>query len=265
MTLFTKYILPIIISIIIFICINQYNNPSINNNPLFDSVYRGDLLKVINILNNNTIASELINQRDEWNNTVLHIAVKSTASISIIEEIIDRLLASGANLTAVNNAGTGILHWAAANTVNNNDRIISKLLELGLSINNTNIAGETALFWSIEFNNYNISKYLITAGIDINTARDQYNNTAFHKIPINCDTNLDCINLVELLLLYSADPTIRNKSNRTPLQYFNWKSINNTNIKSIMELYNNRIDNNNTVAAAESEFKAKLSSEFNNI
>jgi ankyrin repeat protein len=252
-----RFIVSIIVTIILSSLAAEifrfnYNKPS----KIFELVYQGDLSALQQHLNN---SAHSIDIRDAHNNTLLHWIAKSNAPAA--PNLLELALNSGANVNAVNNAGTSVLHWA---TYSDNPQVLERLITSDANIFRRNLVGETPLHWAVDWQRLNAAKTLLKHydllkiegnsaqnhdSVDINSV-DQHGNSAFHKVAVDCDQRQNCIALVKVLLESGANPLLKNNYQRTPLQHFN------SGVDSYINQYMQKLK---AQQAADEEAEAKLS------
>lgn len=132
---------------------------------IHDAAQQGDLAKIKMLLEKNP---ELLSARSENEKTPLHFAAQGGH-----EEIVDLLIAKGADVNAKNIAKETPLHYAAAMGYK---EVVDLLLAKGAVFNSGTTNGSTPLHYSANFGNSEIVRVLIEKGADIN-CRNKYGLT----------------------------------------------------------------------------------------
>ncbi|MCG8372518.1 MAG: ankyrin repeat domain-containing protein [Balneolales bacterium] len=83
-------------------------------------------------------------------------------------DILKLLYENNADINLKCEYGRNALIWAAF-SANSHQDIIKQLLKWGIDINSKDSDGNNALFWALYRRNYILAKYLIEAGIDIDS------------------------------------------------------------------------------------------------
>lgn len=159
--------------------------------------------------NINLSESDIVNQKDWFWNTPLHVAIKCGRS-----KMTKKLLEYGANINAKNKMGDTPLHLAVnLGRVN----IVKKLLELGVNLNTQNYFEKVPLYSAV-FSKTIIMQMLLKCGANINI-QDRHGWSSLHKA---CNHNK--LEKIELLLSFNADITIKTYNNETIFDVSNLKT-----------------------------------------
>ncbi|MFC2156853.1 ankyrin repeat domain-containing protein [Acidobacteriota bacterium] len=154
-----------------------------------------------------------INIMDADGNTPLHIAVLYRRTKNINE-----ILKMNQNVDAINSAGSTPFLLAIRRP--DNETAIEHLLQKGADLNITDSTGKNALLISVDSHQKGYIKLLVSKGIDINS-QDKNENTALHyifnKVLANKLYLPMCKLLAEPLLEEGADPHIKNKEGKSPM------------------------------------------------
>lgn len=111
----------------------------------------------------------------------------------------------------VNEYKQNLLHEAVAYDAL---EILNYLLYCNININKQDDEGKTPLHYSLDHNNYELTKLLLnTKGIE-KDIKDQYGNNAMWVAVFNADGDYD---IVKFLKEYGIDSTSKNNSDRSPL------------------------------------------------
>lgn len=100
-----------------------------------------------------------------------------------------------------------------------------KLLVSGADVHAADKNGVTALHHAVRFRNPAAVKTLIDYGADVNRACRRSGSTPLHRAvtttgaPSTAGKQAEAREIIELLLAAGADPSIRNKSGKTPGDY----------------------------------------------
>ncbi len=144
--------------------------------------------------------SQGINSTDAKGNTQLHNAIQDNES-----EVIDILIANGAQVNAKNNNDNTPLHYAGKS-----QEITALLINKGADVNAKNNQGITPLH---NVRQAEVATILIAHGADIN-AQDKKGKTPLHYLVIN-----DSQSAAELLINEGANVNAKDNNNQTPLDY----------------------------------------------
>ncbi|WP_339748718.1 ankyrin repeat domain-containing protein [uncultured Rubinisphaera sp.] len=104
-------------------------------------------------------------------------------------------------------------------------RMIQYLIKCGVSVNETDKNGVTPLHRAVRFRSPPAAQELISRGADINAFDKKTKSTPLHRAVTNTGApstagKLDCaIAIAKLLLSNGADPRIKNKKGKTPIDY----------------------------------------------
>ncbi len=151
--------------------------------------------------------------RDADGNTPLHLAVLYRRP-----ENLDELLRANPDIDAVNAEGNTPLYLGVRRP--GNEKVIQLLIEQGGDLNSRDPKGRNALQVSVDSNQIGYVGLLVSHGIDINS-RDNDGNTALHYPLAKALSNKlfvpYCKEIVKVLSREGADPTIRNKEGKSPM------------------------------------------------
>jgi tankyrase len=104
-------------------------------------------------------------------------------------------------------------------------RRLAKLLKAGADIHATDKNGVTALHHAVRFRSPAAVKTLIDHGANVNQACRRNGSTPLHRAvtqtgaPGTCGREIQMREIVQILLKAGADPSIANKSGKTPIDY----------------------------------------------
>ncbi len=154
-----------------------------------------------------------INIRDADGNTLLHIAV-----LYRHPENLEEILKANPDIDAINTEGYTPLHMAVRRP--DNEKAIGFLLQQGADVNITDPKGRNALLVSIGSNQIGYIALLVSHGNDVNS-QDNDGNTALHYPLSNVLRDKRYLpystEIVKILLKEGADPHIRNKEEKSPM------------------------------------------------
>jgi ankyrin repeat protein len=154
-----------------------------------------------------------LNIRDADGNTPLHITVWYRHPENLSE-----ILKGDPDIDAINTDGYTPLHLAARRP--DNEKAIELLLQQGADVNIPDPTGRNALLVSVGSHQKEYIGLLVSKGIDINS-QDNDGNTALHYPLINVLKNKMYLpyskEIVKILLEEGADPHIRNKEGKSPM------------------------------------------------
>jgi tankyrase len=104
-------------------------------------------------------------------------------------------------------------------------RVIRYLLQCGVSVGETDKNGVTPLHRAVRFRSLAATRELIAHGADVNVVDRKTKSTPLHRAVMNTGapatsgkTEL-AIEITTLLLSHGADPRIKNRNGKTPLDY----------------------------------------------
>jgi ankyrin repeat protein len=104
-------------------------------------------------------------------------------------------------------------------------RVIRYLLQCGGAINETDKNGVTPLHRAVRFRSPAAVKELITHGADVNAVDKRTRSTPLHRAvtntgaPATAGKTDSALQIARLLLANGADPRIKNKNGKTPMDY----------------------------------------------
>src|SRR5688572_5192621 len=104
-------------------------------------------------------------------------------------------------------------------------KAIERLLKAGADIQETDKNGVTPLHHAVRFRSPTAVETLLSHGAAVNQACKRSGSTPLHRAvtttgaPSTAGKNLEVRQLVELLLQFGADPSIKNKSGKTAVDY----------------------------------------------
>ena len=150
---------------------------------IHDAAQQGDLTKIKRLLDN---SPELLDARSENEKTPLHFASQGGH-----EEIVELLIAKGADVNARNNAEETALHYAAAF---GHKEVMNLLIAKGAALNSGTINGSTPLHYSVFSGSPEIARALIDKGADVN-GRNKYGIT-----PLDTAHDNDRSEIAQLIL-----------------------------------------------------------------
>jgi uncharacterized protein len=104
-------------------------------------------------------------------------------------------------------------------------RAIRYLLKCGVAVNETDKNGVTPLHRAVRFRSPAAVKELIARGADVNAVDSRTRSTPLHRAvtqtgaPATAGKMDSAIEIAKLLLANGADPRIKNKNGKTPIDY----------------------------------------------
>lgn len=102
---------------------------------------------------------------------------------------------------------------------------IESLLRAGADIHQIDKNGVTALHHAVRFRNLAVVETLLNHGAAVNQACKRSGGTALHRAvtwsgaPSTSGKGIEARNIIEILLRYGADPSIKNKLGKIPADY----------------------------------------------
>jgi ankyrin repeat protein len=155
----------------------------------------------------------MANIRDADGNTPLHIVV-----LYRHPENLDEILKVNPDMNALGAEGHTPLHLGVRRP--DNGKMIQRLIEHGGDVNIRDPKGKNALLVSVDSNQTEYIELLVSHGIDINS-QDNDGNTALHyplaRVLRNKMFLPSSKEIAKILLDEGADPTIRNKEGKSPM------------------------------------------------
>jgi ankyrin repeat protein len=177
--------------------------------PLILASMYGDAASIASLL----AGEAKINIRNPEGNTPLHIT-----AIYRNHDNLDEILKADPEIDAMNPEGYTPLHLAVRRSYN--VQVVELLLQHDADLNIPDPTGKNALLASVGSNQKDYIRMLVSKGIDINS-RDDDGNTALHYPLSNVLRDKRylpySITIVAVLLEEGADPRIKNKEGKSPL------------------------------------------------
>jgi ankyrin repeat protein len=181
--------------------------------PIHDAARKGDLAKVQALVKENP---SLVSSTDKMGDTPLHLAAQNDRA-----NVVEFLLANGADVNARNNNGSSTPLDLALSCINHKDTLplllahgadvnlknssgvtpmeatamrgskddMAVLLAHGADVNAADVQGHTALIWAILFGHTDVALLLIDSNADVN-AKDGQGNTPLHLAMIHDNTKV---------------------------------------------------------------------------
>lgn len=199
-----------------------YNLVKFNRIEILDLVLRSDESK---------IGIHILDKRDVKGRTSLHYCV-----IFNNQNIIDLLIKNGGDPYIIDKKGDNVFFYCIKYK---RTKILLHLFKYFKNFKIRNIDGETLLQVSINYNNKEITSYLIEkTDIDLNNKTSEYGSTALHQAVVNND-----LELINKLIKYGANIAISDNLGNNVLHFSILEK--NTNL-IILFLERNKIDLNLT-------------------
>lgn len=165
-----------------------------------------ELLDYLIEINSNIIGVNIIDIRDNNNNTPLHYAIKNK-NIYAIKKLLD----NNSSVNSLDNKGYNSLHLSI---FTKDIEIVKTILPYIDNINSRTMNGDSILHLSCNLQLEDISLYIIKNGINVNIQDTKYEFTALHY-----SVNLNMFNIVEALLKNKANPNTQDIYGNSPLHY----------------------------------------------
>jgi len=189
----------------------QIFNASINiNEDLWKAAQHGNVGQVNELLSKGADVNFIFNK---YAMTPLYAAASSGH-----KEIVEILLAAGANVNVVNKSGESPLHKAVEGGKIENKELLKILLAAGANVNAPDKKGKTPLYRTVESwdANKELLKILLAAGANVN-APDLSGATPLHIAVRNKRASIqDILEIVRILLAAGANPWIKDAGGRMP-------------------------------------------------
>jgi ankyrin repeat protein len=167
-----------------------------------------------------------INSKDEYGNSLLHLAVRE-GNVDIIKY----LVSEGANVNSRNIADEAPIHIAANS---GNLDVVIQLISNGADINVKDSIGNTSLHDAVENDHIQIVKYLISQGAEINTQNNG------HQSPLHEAVVFNKVEMSKLLVSEGANVNTKDEDRKSPLH----AAIINENLELVKYLAANGADVN---------------------
>ena len=109
--------------------------------------------------------------------------------------------------------------------------IIKLLLKNGVNINEIDKNGVTPIHRAVRFRNPKIVQFLIKNGADVNSIDKRSKSTPLHRAVVSSGApstkgkTKEVIEIIKILIASGADPKIKNKLGKTPLDYVRNEAI----------------------------------------
>jgi uncharacterized protein len=117
------------------------------------------------------------------------------------------------NINKVNEFGFGLLHYSISR---NSFDITKYLIESGINLDLMDLERNTALHYVCNTQNIEIAKLLLEKGADL-SIRNKYGNNAMWTAVFNCKGKY--YDMVELFMKYNPDIITKNKVGKSPLDF----------------------------------------------
>lgn len=195
------------------------------NTPLHKAIMVGNFDEVRKLVQ----AGADINVPNDRGNTPLHVAV---GIFSL--EIAKYLIKNGANVNAANKQGITPLHVAADAVLTfgitgmlyrheSHFDMVKLLVESGADVNVKDDDGETPLHYACACENLEVVKYLVENGAKLNE-QDHLGNTPLHyAVAADLCEGVkpeEIKGVIEFLLKRGADPYVKNKEGKSPMDVY---------------------------------------------
>lgn len=168
----------------------------------------GPILESVNLLIKKNVK---IDTKDSDGQTPLHIA----ASFSTFE-VIEKLIAHGANINIKDHLGNTLLHQATLRRDDHAMKIVDLLIQKKLTVNAKNNTGNTPFLHASGNSTIEVVTKLIAHGADIN-AKNRLNETALHRAISHNNNANNALKFVNLFISKKLAINAKNNDGTTPL------------------------------------------------
>jgi ankyrin repeat protein/L-ascorbate metabolism protein UlaG (beta-lactamase superfamily) len=169
---------------------------------IHDAARSGDLAKVQALVAKDPQA---VNSLDELGQSPLHLAAAGGH-----RDVVDLLIAKGADLKAVCRDGRNLLHSAAAGGLVG---LMERLVKAGFPVDRPDRYGRTPLLKAAEGGSDAAAEFLLSRGANV-MSRDYYDQTPLHEAAFSGN-----LRLLDILVKHGAEVDARNQEGSTPLLY----------------------------------------------
>ncbi len=149
-----------------------------------------------------------VDATDVEGRTALHFAAQAGAS-----ELVEMLVARGANLNALDIERMGVLHYALSDPATPTEarlRTMAVLIGLGATVDAPNGHGDTPLHLAADTGALAVARLLISRGADVNA------RTRDGMTPLHAAARRGATDVIDLLLSHGADPGAKTAVGTTP-------------------------------------------------
>jgi ankyrin repeat protein len=187
---------------------------------------------------------------DKSGQTALHVAAENGR-----KDIVELLLANKADINAKDKDGNTPL--LAATSFGQHKDVAELLLARGAEVNATNNSGQTSLHQAVSWCEKDLVKLLLSNKADAN-ARDYDGWTALHKAAdVAVGNRKDAVEVMELLLASNADVRAKDKRGLTPLHWAAGNSLDVTELLLTNKAQINAKDNHGWTPLNEAEYYSR--------
>ncbi|MBE0712947.1 MAG: ankyrin repeat domain-containing protein [Candidatus Aminicenantes bacterium] len=169
---------------------------------IHDAVRAGDLAQVTALVAKDP---QVVNSLDELGQSPLHLAAAGGH-----KDVVDLLIAKGADMKAVCRDGRNLLHSAAAGGLVD---LMERLVKAGFPVDGPDRYGRTPLLKAAEAGSDKAAEFLLSRGANV-MSRDYYDQTPLHEAGFSGN-----LRLLDILVKQGADVHAHNKDGSTPLLY----------------------------------------------
>jgi ankyrin repeat protein/L-ascorbate metabolism protein UlaG (beta-lactamase superfamily) len=169
---------------------------------IHDAVRAGDLAQIKALVAKDPKA---VNAVDELGQTPLLLAAAGGH-----KDVVDLLIAKGADVKAVCRDGRNLLHSAAAGGLVD---LMERLVRAGFPVDGPDRYGRTPLLKAAEGGSDTAAEFLLSRGANV-MSRDYYDQTPLHEAAFSGN-----LRLLDILVKHGADVNALNREGSTPLLY----------------------------------------------
>jgi hypothetical protein len=179
--------------------------------PIWISARGGDWESVIESLRRDPTLITVTGDVVQGDGSVLeNVTLLHTAAGKNLHEVVQRLIALGANIHAKNSQDMTALHYAVSG--NSDVKVLESLLKAGADVNARDDIGWCPLYWAVR---WGTTVEIVNILLEWGAAIDARTNEG--ASPLNCASGLSDFNIVRHLVLKGANVHTRDRNGFTPI------------------------------------------------